>query len=213
VKLDPDDGCDGVVRFCALHEASLDRRRAIFHVVRIDDPVDLDDEAAVRETLDRLAEASGYRSPGQAWRSIAEQQALRALDVLMRFDQAYLPRLVGDEAAAAPVAGFAALFPEPRSWHTTATFAERQARIDRDGERAPGLFTGQPVRGCGRGWRDSAESSLRRTWTMAAGAVCAGPPRDSAESSLAGRRWCSCAGMLCLIVETGRLDIRLSVTV
>lgn len=135
MKLDPDDDRDDVARFCAIHEASLDRRRAIFHVFRIDDPVDLDDEAAVREALDRLAEASGYRPPGQAWRSIAEPQALRALDVLVRFDQAYSSRLVGDEAAAALVAGFAALFPEPRSWHTTATFAERQARIDRDGER------------------------------------------------------------------------------
>jgi hypothetical protein len=92
VKLDPDDDRDDVARFSAVHEASLDRQRAIFHVFRIEDPVDLDDEAAVREALDRLAEASGYRPPGQA----SAQQLLErdgALEVnVSRAEHARPPR-------------------------------------------------------------------------------------------------------------------------
>jgi hypothetical protein len=126
------DESDDAVRFCAAHEAALDARRAIWDVYRLDDPVDLGDDAAVRTALDRLAAALGYNPPGATWRSIDEPHALQALEVLVRFEQVYETRIVSDAAASSLVADFAALFPATRSWHTTASFVERPTRIDDD---------------------------------------------------------------------------------
>lgn len=131
MELAADDGED-VARFRVAHEEALGRP-AVFQVLRLAEPVELGDAAAVREVLTRFAERVSGMAGGAAWQPIEEPRAREALDSLLRFDQAYGTELVEPAAAAALIAGFVELIPAPRSWYTLASFSEREYRLDRSG--------------------------------------------------------------------------------
>lgn len=131
MELAPDDGED-VERFRAAHEEALGRP-AVFQVLRLEEPIELGDAAAVREVLARFAERVSGSGLGEGWQLIEEPRAREALDALLRFDQAYGTELVEPADAAALIAGFVELLPAPRSWYTLASFSEREYRLDRSG--------------------------------------------------------------------------------
>lgn len=109
----PDRG-DDVVRFLAVHATAIRDRDILVQAYRA--------RTGLLATL----------SPA-AWQALDESSALRALDTLLRFDQAFLARMLDGATSAAFVADLLALAGEPRSWHTLATFTEQTAVVE--GER------------------------------------------------------------------------------